>query len=85
MFSLFQAGDSGSHLASLAATLAEDFSTNFSDVLGQLTLTILMMMFYFPIPRPTGGPEAGRVVRPRPAPALAPQWSELLLLLAADA
>ena len=32
----FQAGDSGSHLASLAATLSEDFKTNFQDVLGQL-------------------------------------------------
>jgi len=31
-----QAGDSGSHLASLAATLSEDFKTNFQDVLGQL-------------------------------------------------
>ena len=35
-FMIFQAGDSGSHLASLAARLSEDFKTNFQDVLGQL-------------------------------------------------
>ena len=33
---MFQAGDSSSHLASLAAILSEDFKTNFNDVLGQL-------------------------------------------------
>ena len=72
IFSLLQAGDSGSHLASLAATLAEDFSTNFSDVLGQLKKKKLQtIMFITNIFRPTWGPEARRVVWPRPAPALA--------------
>ena len=34
--SIIQTGDSGSYLASLAATLADDLRTNFSEVLAQL-------------------------------------------------
>ena len=33
---IFQTGDSGSHLASLAVRLSDDFNTSFNDVLGQL-------------------------------------------------
>ena len=33
---MFQPGDSGSHLASLAVRLSDDFNTSFNDVLGQL-------------------------------------------------
>jgi hypothetical protein len=35
-FALFQTGDSGPYLATLAATLADELRTNFSEVLAQL-------------------------------------------------
>merc|ERR1719412_2014864 len=62
-----QAGDSGSHLASLAATLAEDFKTNFPDVLGQLE-DLRLAEWSDQAPPPPSLPPLPPAPRPGPPP-----------------